>query len=87
MREAVPLAFLYSIEYSDLAPHPPHPNPRARAVGRGPVARDRVIYSRSLFCTHAHAQFSHTTTDHTRPDTGAPEAELSRLCGLRPYCV
>ena len=85
MREAVPLAFLYSIEYSDLAPHPPPQPARARGGPCGPVARDRTESFGVL-----HTQITVLTChDHTRPDTGAgaPEAELSRLCGLRPYCV
>ena len=67
MREAVPLAFLYSIEYSDLAPHPPHPNPRARAVGHVGPWRETEFGLRRSEC-FAHAQFSTTTreTGHRR---------------------
>ena len=69
MREAVPLAFLYSIEYSDLAPHPPPQPARARGGPRGPVARDRV------------RSFAHTVLTrgpHTRT-TGLRTPALRRL--------
>ena len=70
MREAVPLAFLYSIEYSDLAPHPPPQPARARGGPCGPVARDRT---ESFGVLHTQITVLTTTRDRT------PARALRRL--------